>query len=77
MIGLEVGLGKVEVKGAKEGTATATAMEMRVDPADPLKPRKWALTEVKAIIARWQTFLREEGFWNRYVHVHDTFFFIS
>ena len=32
---------------------------------NPLVPRKWRLTELKEIINRWQTFRREEGFWNR------------
>ena len=35
---------------------------------NPLVPRQWKLTEFKEIINRWQTFLRDEGFWNRYVH---------
>ena len=33
--------------------------------ANPLIPRKWKLTEFKEVINRWQTFLREDGFWNR------------
>lgn len=34
----------------------------------PLVPRAWALTELKGVVNRWQTFLREDGFWNRCVH---------
>lgn len=32
---------------------------------EPLKHRNWKLTEFKEVINRWQTFLREDGFWNR------------
>lgn len=32
-----------------------------------LEYRPWKLTEFKEVIGRWQTFLREEGFWNRRV----------
>ena len=33
--------------------------------SDPLVPRDWKLTEFKEVVNRWQTFLREDGFWNR------------
>ncbi len=36
----------------------------------PLIWRKWTLTEFKAIVSKWQRFLRKEGFWNRYVQTH-------
>ena len=36
---------------------------------NPLQPRKWKLTEFKEIVNRWQTFLRDEGFWNAYVSI--------
>ena len=32
---------------------------------DPLNLRQWQLTEFKEVVNRWQTFLREDGFWNR------------
>lgn len=32
---------------------------------NPLIPRAWKLTEFKEVINRWQTFLRNDGFWNR------------
>ena len=32
---------------------------------NPLIPRQWKLTEFKEVINRWQTYLRDEGFWNR------------
>lgn len=35
--------------------------------ANPLQPREWKLSEFKEVINRWQTFLRDDGFWNRYV----------
>ena len=31
------------------------------------EPRAWTVREFKGIVAKWQTFLREEGFWNTYV----------
>ena len=30
----------------------------------PLVFREWKLSELKEIIGRWQTYKREEGFWN-------------
>ncbi|KAH8111359.1 glycoside hydrolase family 13 protein [Phellopilus nigrolimitatus] len=39
---------------------------------DPLEPRKWKLTELKEVVNRWQTHLRNEGFWNSiYIQNHD------
>ena len=29
-----------------------------------LMPRPWKLTELKSIINKWQTYKRDEGFWN-------------
>ena len=41
-------------------------MDIDASSEDPLKPKTWKLTEFKEVINRWQTFLRELGFWNRY-----------
>ena len=41
-------------------------MDIDSSSEDPLKPKTWKLTEFKEVINRWQTFLRERGFWNRY-----------
>ena len=30
----------------------------------PLAKKAWRLAELKAIVGRWQTYKREEGFWN-------------
>lgn len=35
------------------------------DRSEPLVHEPWKLTELKEVINRWQTFLREDGFWNR------------
>ncbi len=31
------------------------------------KQREWKLSELKEVVGRWQTFGRDEGFWNRCV----------
>jgi oligo-1,6-glucosidase len=31
---------------------------------NPLTPRPWTVPELGAIIARWQNFKRDEGYWN-------------
>ncbi|KAI4517003.1 glycoside hydrolase family 13 protein [Schizophyllum commune Loenen D] len=37
-----------------------------------LMPRPWKLTELKTIINKWQTYKRDEGFWNAvYIENHD------
>ncbi|KAL1699984.1 glycoside hydrolase family 13 protein [Schizophyllum commune] len=37
-----------------------------------LMPRPWKLTELKSIINKWQTYKRDEGFWNAvYIENHD------
>ena len=36
---------------------------------NPLDPRQWKLREFKEVVTRWQTFLREDGFWNTCVFV--------
>lgn len=35
----------------------------------PLAHKQWSLAELKEIVTRWQTFKRDEGFWNTYVSV--------
>ncbi|KAJ8456416.1 hypothetical protein ONZ45_g18727 [Pleurotus djamor] len=38
----------------------------------PMVPRKWELPEFKEIVARWQHFKRNEGFWNTvFLENHD------
>ncbi|THH16201.1 hypothetical protein EW146_g4401 [Bondarzewia mesenterica] len=40
--------------------------------ANPLQYREWKLSELKDIIKKWQTLLREEGFWNAvFIENHD------
>jgi oligo-1,6-glucosidase len=40
--------------------------------AGVLQPRRWNLSELKAVIHKWQTLLRPEGFWNSvYISNHD------
>jgi oligo-1,6-glucosidase len=35
-------------------------------------PKEWILPELKAVINKWQTFKRDEGFWNAiYIQNHD------
>ncbi|KAL1739225.1 glycoside hydrolase family 13 protein, partial [Schizophyllum fasciatum] len=37
-----------------------------------LMPRPWKLTELKGIINKWQTYKKDEGFWNAvYIENHD------
>lgn len=33
----------------------------------PFTPRPWKLSEFKEIVNRWQTFGRDDGFWNAFV----------
>ena len=34
------------------------------DSLEPLVPKPWKLSDLKNIVEKWQTFKREEGFWN-------------
>ena len=45
---------------------------MDIDSSDPLLrfiPKPWKLSGLKNIIEKWQTFKRDEGFWNASVHI--------
>lgn len=39
------------------------------DPLAPLIPKPWRLSDLKNVVEKWQTYKREEGFWNTSVHV--------
>ena len=39
------------------------------DPLAPLIPKPWKLSDLKNVVEKWQTFKREEGFWNTSVHI--------
>ena len=39
-------------------------MDLDSPPEVPLKYREWKLSEMKAIMGKWQNFKRGEGFWN-------------
>ena len=39
------------------------------EPLEPLIPKPWKLSDLKNVVEKWQTFKREEGFWNTSVHV--------
>ena len=34
------------------------------DSLEPLIPKPWKLSDLKNVVEKWQTFKREEGFWN-------------
>lgn len=34
------------------------------NPLEPLLPKPWKLSDLKNVVEKWQTFKREEGFWN-------------
>lgn len=38
------------------------------DSLEPLIPKPWRLSDLKNVVEKWQTFKREEGFWNTSVH---------
>lgn len=44
----------------------AMDLDHRVEGQDcvPLAHKQWNLAELKEIVTRWQTFKRDEGFWN-------------
>ena len=39
-------------------------MDIDSPPEFPLLKKPWTLAELKAVIGRWQRFMRDEGFWN-------------
>ena len=39
------------------------------DSLEPLVPKPWKLSDLKEVVEKWQTFKREEGFWNTFVHI--------
>ena len=39
------------------------------DPLEPLIPKPWKLSDLKNVVEKWQTFKREEGFWNTFVRI--------
>ncbi|OAX36276.1 glycoside hydrolase family 13 protein [Rhizopogon vinicolor AM-OR11-026] len=47
-------------------------MDIDSPPESPLLNKPWTLTELKAIVGRWQRFMRDEGFWNAiFIENHD------
>lgn len=36
------------------------------DPDEPLTWKKWTLPDLEHIVAKWQIFDRDQGFWNAY-----------
>jgi len=38
------------------------------DPLEPLIPKPWKLSDLKNVVEKWQTFKRDEGFWNTSVY---------
>ncbi|EIN06497.1 glycoside hydrolase family 13 protein [Punctularia strigosozonata HHB-11173 SS5] len=43
-----------------------------VSGQDPLVPAKWTLADLKRVTEKWQTFKRDEGYWNSiYIQNHD------
>ena len=39
----------------------------------PLVWREWKLSELKAVVERWQVYKRDEGYWNAYGLVKVSF----
>lgn len=39
-------------------------MDLDSPPESPLVKKAWRLAELKALVRRWQTYKRTEGFWN-------------
>ncbi|PFH46341.1 glycoside hydrolase family 13 protein [Amanita thiersii Skay4041] len=47
-------------------------MDVDSPPDVPLRFKKWKLSEMKRIVGKWQTFKKDEGFWNAiYIQNHD------
>jgi oligo-1,6-glucosidase len=44
---------------------------------DPLVWMDWELNEMKTIVETWQTFKRDEGYWNAYVWIRDFVWYIQ
>jgi len=43
---------------------------------NPLVWTEWKLNEMKTIVETWQTFKRDEGYWNAYVCIRDFVWYI-
>ena len=39
-------------------------MDLDSPAESPLVKKAWRLAELKAVVGRWQTYKRDEGFWN-------------
>lgn len=39
-------------------------MDLDSPAESPLVKKAWRLSELKAVVKRWQTYKRDEGFWN-------------
>lgn len=39
-------------------------MDLDSPAESPLVKKAWRLAELKSVVGRWQTYKREEGFWN-------------
>ncbi|KAF8551259.1 glycoside hydrolase family 13 protein [Imleria badia] len=47
-------------------------MDLDSSEESPLVKKAWRLSDLKAIVGRWQTYKREEGFWNAvFIENHD------
>jgi len=47
-------------------------MDLDSPAESPLVKKAWRLTELKAVVKRWQTYKRDEGFWNAvFIENHD------
>ncbi|KAG2134183.1 glycoside hydrolase family 13 protein [Suillus bovinus] len=47
-------------------------MDIDSPPESPLLRKPWTLSELKAIVSRWQRFMRDDGFWNSvFIENHD------
>ena len=42
------------------------------DSLEPMIPKPWKLSDLKNVVEKWQTFKREEGFWNTSVHISSS-----
>ena len=39
-------------------------MDLDSPAESPLVKKAWRLSDLKAVVGRWQTYKRDEGFWN-------------
>ncbi|KAF8124120.1 glycoside hydrolase family 13 protein [Boletus edulis] len=47
-------------------------MDLDSPPESPLVKKAWRLSELKAVVGRWQTYKRDEGYWNAvFIENHD------